>query len=121
MLGPRQLKLVEALESGEYNQTTRVLKNDEGYCCLGLACELAKEDLGCDWAPGSNTFLGYEEILPRKVMYYYNFTTTTGNFGSTKQCLTNLNDGVGGYCQNTFKEIAQVIRDNSERIFSSPV
>lgn len=31
----------EALESGEYPQTKNRLKDDDGYCCLGVLCELA--------------------------------------------------------------------------------
>lgn len=32
---------IEALESGEFTQTTGVLRDDKGYCCLGVACEVA--------------------------------------------------------------------------------
>lgn len=32
---------VEALRSGEYPQTTDRLHNEEGYCCLGVACHLS--------------------------------------------------------------------------------
>lgn len=35
---------IEKLESDEYEQTTGELKNDEGYCCLGVLCEVAVED-----------------------------------------------------------------------------
>lgn len=29
-----------ALRSGKYKQTRRVLKNDAGFCCLGVLCDL---------------------------------------------------------------------------------
>lgn len=32
---------VEALRSGEYNQDTRYLRSVNGYCCLGVLCEIA--------------------------------------------------------------------------------
>lgn len=35
---------LEKLESGEYDQTSGELRNDEGYCCLGVLCEVAVED-----------------------------------------------------------------------------
>lgn len=36
------VKWCEALESGEYEQTKDCLhENGDGYCCLGVACELA--------------------------------------------------------------------------------
>jgi hypothetical protein len=31
---------VNALESGEYAQAQGVLKNENGYCCLGVLCDL---------------------------------------------------------------------------------
>ena len=34
-------KWIAALESGKYPQTMGVLKNDEGYCCLGVLCTVA--------------------------------------------------------------------------------
>lgn len=30
----------DALESGDYPQTTEALKDDYGYCCLGVMCDL---------------------------------------------------------------------------------
>lgn len=49
------LRWVEALESGDYAQTTAVLKYDPiskqndilpvGHCCLGVACELAEDEI----------------------------------------------------------------------------
>lgn len=32
------------LESGEYEQTTEYLAAGDGYCCLGVLCEIAVED-----------------------------------------------------------------------------
>lgn len=32
---------VDALRSGEYRQTRSVLRDAAGYCCLGVACDLA--------------------------------------------------------------------------------
>lgn len=31
---------VEALRSGEYNQTRGRLRDDAGYCCLGVLCDI---------------------------------------------------------------------------------
>lgn len=40
-------KWVEALRSGEYQQTKEYLHSEGGYCCLGVACELT----GTQWIP----------------------------------------------------------------------
>ena len=34
---------IEALRSGEYQQTADTLKDRDGYCCLGVLCHVAKE------------------------------------------------------------------------------
>jgi hypothetical protein len=49
-------KWVEALRSGEYTQTQGVLRDESGYCCLGVACvvyETATETKieGPEWDP----------------------------------------------------------------------
>src|SRR4051812_2834892 len=46
MLSPNARKWVEALRSGRFKQTRGVLTNDEGYCCLGVACQLFIEEGG---------------------------------------------------------------------------
>lgn len=39
---------INALRSGDYSQTTQVLKNERGYCCLGVATEISGL---CEWLP----------------------------------------------------------------------
>lgn len=31
---------IEALRSGKYSQTKNILRDDKGYCCLGVLCEV---------------------------------------------------------------------------------
>lgn len=49
---------LEALESGEYKQTTSVLNNGEGgYCCLGVLCDVYRKEVdNCSWSD-EGTFL----------------------------------------------------------------
>lgn len=37
-------KWIKTLRSGKYNQTKDVLQNEDGYCCLGVACRLFVEN-----------------------------------------------------------------------------
>lgn len=52
-------KWLEALRSGEYTQTKRVLRaaNSDnsvaGYCCLGVLCDLYQKEVGGRWTPQS--------------------------------------------------------------------
>lgn len=40
-------KWVTALRSGNYKQTSHELKNENGYCCLGVLCDLAVKEGIC--------------------------------------------------------------------------
>jgi hypothetical protein len=45
-------KWIEMLESGNYPQTRQKLYTDNGYCCLGVLCELYKRETGNgEWVP----------------------------------------------------------------------
>lgn len=35
---------VDALRSGDYSQTKNLLADSDGYCCLGVLCEIAVQD-----------------------------------------------------------------------------
>lgn len=94
----RRKKLVEALRSGKYKQGFRALKTCEGeYCCLGVATELSRNDLGLgDWSNG-NTYgreyqyiLGESMKLPFVVKEYYNFRTSYGTFTPTEEIIKLL-------------------------------
>ena len=37
-------KWLEALRSGEYSQTTETLKDENGFCCLGVLCDVIDPD-----------------------------------------------------------------------------
>jgi len=39
-------KWVEALESGEFEQTEGALREGDSYCCLGVACEVFRRETG---------------------------------------------------------------------------
>ena len=39
-------KWVAALRSGEYTQTKESLNNCRGFCCLGVLCDISKQETG---------------------------------------------------------------------------
>lgn len=54
-------KWLVALKSGQYKQTTGTLKDSDGYCCLGVACEisnLGKWDQEGRYIIGDNLIVG---------------------------------------------------------------
>lgn len=42
----RNQLLVDALNSEEFKQTKRALRTDDGFCCLGVACEIYRRTTG---------------------------------------------------------------------------
>ena len=66
---------VKALESGEYDQTKGYLHDEDGYCCLGVLCEIAKADGVLAFDADENTYVSatdkrdYSDVtLPRAVL-----------------------------------------------------
>ena len=88
-------KWIEALTSGEYSQTTDMLKNNEGgFCCLGVLCDLfiKSQDEG-RWSLG-NLFTfnepdvesdlyttGWDTELPAVVMEWAGLEDAHGRYG----------------------------------------
>ena len=51
-------KWLNALRSGEYTQSQERLRSDDGYCCLGVLCDLyIDENKGYDWSEDVNHYL----------------------------------------------------------------
>jgi|SRR5688572_3458264 len=85
----RRRALVSALKSGKYSQTTGTLrrgasKDKGGFCCLGVACEVAIRDglnLSCSRQPLGNYTYGRDEgspstvSLPSTARAWYGFTS----------------------------------------------
>lgn len=118
--------LINALRSGEYEQGKKQLRDGEKFCCLGVACDVYRKEIGKgEWE--DQKFLGERIFLPDVVQEYFGFKTTEGSFVikqspfidcdreyfgfKTSKSLTALNDtGV------TFPEIASLIENNLENL-----
>jgi hypothetical protein len=117
-------KWVAALRSGQYQQGKEWLQNDAGYCCLGVACDLAVVDgvaLRLRVAEGEWGFKGVndpassvaERLLPAAVEdwlgLYDSFATTRqdvrDNDDFTYSALTEFNDNL----EWDFDQIADLI------------
>jgi hypothetical protein len=111
-------KWIKALRSGKYKQTTGTLQNKEGYCCLGVACELFipknKRQFESDWIEDEDgdekevisTFLNGD--LPEEQKYapkWLKDINTDFENRSNLGDLTLLNDNK----RWSFKEIADAL------------
>lgn len=109
-------QLVDALESNEYEQTQSVLRRDDQFCCLGVACDISgvgrwQKDgddgfryiAANDW---SISVMPYEvsEWLGLEHDEYDSMEELPLNYDGHASAM-NMND-----TGNTFAEIAQAIR-----------
>lgn len=105
-------KWVKALRSGKYEQGTGRLRGDEGFCCLGVLCDLAVK-AGVIEEPTMQYGIAFygtdedhdDENLPAIVMKWAGMKTDSGERKGTRVALTHLNDE----SMYSFDKIANVI------------
>lgn len=100
---------VAALRSGDYTQTQGRLRRDGGFCCLGVLCDLYRQETGKGAWDGGNLVWGGktlgEAILGRVVCDWAGLTSSNPYINDDKNAtLTGMNDHGA-----SFKEIAAVI------------
>ena len=115
---PRILKKwLDALRSGEYQQTNSKLRDKHGYCCWGVLCDLHAQETGYVWTEHKThgdeyfKYLGAGGLPPSEVEKWAGLESDalTESGESVFWKLAHLNDdGV------EFTEIA----DHAEQIFS---
>lgn len=103
---------LKALRSKEFPQTTRALKDEVGYCCLGVLCELHARETGTEWVWTSSNLYAYGQntsTLPDSVILWSGVQDQ--NPDVTNGCLAQLNDGDerNSIKAHTFTEIADII------------
>lgn len=127
LLNKNAKKWVKALRSGKYKQTKYQLcelaskGKPKGFCCLGVACELAIKDgvkltIGVDENDRSiRTYSDRASSLPNVVADWLGLNDDLGGFDlriEEQDCLAELNDkGL------SFKQIAKVIESEPEGLF----
>lgn len=110
-------KWIDALRSGEYSQTSQSLKDSQGFCCLGVLCDLYLNE-----EPNPNGFwkddafyydnsygdVWSEEYLPEPVMDWAGLNDDNPRVWSNgvdkSICISDLND-----MGTSFSQIADVI------------
>lgn len=103
-------KWVQALRSGDYKQTTGHLRTDEGFCCLGVLCDLHRQESEGAWRTDEHGQMLYKlpsgdwnhAMLPKPVREWAGLRSINPEINS--EPLSGLNDG--GW---TFGDIAEVI------------
>lgn len=98
---------IAALRSGQYKQTNGHLRDENGFCCLGVLCDLHSQEYDYKWNDG--WYIDDNKVLPKKVAKWAGLSAYVSNgsypnFGH--ECLAQDNDN-----GKTFEEIAQIIEE----------
>ncbi|KGM36160.1 hypothetical protein [Inquilinus limosus] len=112
---------VAALRSGQYKQTTDTLKDDYGFCCLGVACDVyakLEPETGASWDGDTFVTPNHDDdqndaTLPTLVRNWLGLDGFSGpltreaTLATCAASLANLNDDKGF----TFAQLADVIEN----------
>ena len=112
---------VAALRSGKYEQGPGFLKQDDKYCCLGVACDIyirSNEGLSEAWEPEvcSRTWkcCGKRSTLPEAAAKWIGLRDDCGCFrNGPAKSLVELNDSK----KWSFDQIADFIESEPEGLF----
>lgn len=107
-------KWVKALRSGKYQQTRHTLKDQDGYCCLGVGADLYRKakKINC-----LKEFTKHESMLSPRIKEWLGLQTdhgafcNDGHYGASS--LIDMNDDN----EKSFKDIATLIEREPEGLF----
>jgi hypothetical protein len=109
---PIRLWIVD-LRSGKYKQTTATLEDEDGLCCLGVACRTAQNNGIHVKEQSNNHLVGASFYDQPETFKWLNLATNNGSsFTADELSLTSLNDRENF----TFLEIANYIENNWQNI-----
>ena len=103
-------KWVDALRSGEYQQCRGYLRKEDGFCCLGVLCDLYIKENNVEWQHNEVDDYFYENhsfIPPSSVVEWSGIADSNPFVNDEIDTLGGLNDK--GF---TFNEIADVIEEH---------
>jgi hypothetical protein len=106
MPGKLKAAWLEALSSGRYKQTDGQLRDGDGFCCLGVLCDVVHP--GCLDEQGNTPLEQGESLLPARIQEYSGLTR------DVQLKLANMNDGGGEWYRAgmSFQKIANWIERN---------
>jgi len=104
-------KWVSALRSGDYQQTQEHLRTEDGFCCLGVLCDLYGKENNVEWKlPGMSPYYGFQSCvveLPLSVMEWAGVEDDDPYISAKRNTLAVINDN-----GTTFNEIADLIEEH---------
>ena len=108
MMNDNMKKVVKALRSGEYKQGKDALESKEGYCCLGVMCDVYQKETGAKLRLNREGIYGSNLADQVGVQEWVGLKYMCGD-STYNEPLTDMNDG-----GKTFSEIADFIESEPE-------
>ena len=109
---------VAALRSGKYSQTRGVLRDDRGYCCLGVACQLYADAMGIEWNEGVEyRFDGEEMVLPLSVKMWLGLNGDSGRYYDSVNDVEEYSLAKANDDGMSFGGIASIIESEPDGLF----
>lgn len=102
-------KWVAALRSGEYKQTTGVLRTKDHFCCLGVLCELAAKEGIIKCKLDTDGYFYYDDeksVLPQSIVDWADTDDSNPRASDSGESLAELNDNM-----YPFEQIADIIEE----------
>ena len=101
-------KWLSSLRSGDYQQTKSYLHKEDGFCCLGVLCDIYGKEHNVEWNFDEDgnyyKFQDHPATLSLSVMEWAGVGSSNPYIGNVAETLSGLNDT--GF---TFNEIADII------------
>lgn len=110
---------VEALLSGEYKQGQNYLRQNDNFCCLGVACDIYQKDGPGDLevheieGTGIYNYNSFHSVLPSRVLDWLGLMRSDATYKNGSLIADNDNG-------TTFKGIAEIIVSRPEELFDEP-
>jgi|SRR6185437_2598790 len=97
---------VEALRSGAFDQTQGTLRDNNGFCCLGVACNIIDHNRWAEENKWGEFFYEFPTGEKASADWSKEFCDSVGLPYNTMDLLTQMNDN-----GSTFEAIADFIED----------
>lgn len=85
-------KWVDALRSGKYSQDTGVLRSTVGYCCLGVLCDLYRQEHNIQWDFRCHYDIPENEVTKFYLSDEFHFDGELEHLPDTVKLWAGLND-----------------------------
>jgi hypothetical protein len=102
---------INALRSGDYKQGSGALRKADNYCCLGVLCDIIKDDINLEWTRQVQDTVYVMDNVPGELpvsVYDYvglDYPSPSVYYAAEETTLIRLNDTIN----LSFSQIADLI------------